>query len=167
MAERSTAELQRLTRGALAEMRLLLRELRPHTIAETDLATLITQLSHGLAARHDIPATVHTDTDGTLPPDVHVALYRIAQEAMSNIAKHAHASSLTVDLVGSDSRVTLSVIDDGYGFDPSAVPTGSMGLDIMHERAEEIGAVLTISSEIDAGTAIDVKWQSRPAGDQV
>jgi signal transduction histidine kinase len=161
MAERSTAELQRLTRGALAEMRLLLRELRPHTIAETDLATLITQLSDGLAARHDIPATVHTDIDGTLPPDVHVALYRITQEAISNIAKHAHASTILVDLAGSDSRVALSVIDDGYGFDISAVPTGSMGLDIMNERAEEIGAVLTISSDRDAGTTVAVQWQAR------
>lgn len=92
MAERSTGELQRLARGALAEMRTLLRELRPHTIADTDLVTLVTHLGQGLGARHDIPVEVRADITGTMPPEVHMALYRIVQEAMNNVAKHANAS---------------------------------------------------------------------------
>jgi signal transduction histidine kinase len=164
MAERSTLELQRLTRGALAEMRTLLRELRPHTIASTDLDQLIIHLSEGLSARQDIPATVDTDIDGTLPPDVHLAFYRIAQEAMNNIAKHANASTLTVELVGSESRTTLCVKDDGYGFDPSDTPTDSMGLNIMRERAEEIGADLTVSSEQEVGTTVELTWHDGPIG---
>jgi len=162
MARRSTAELQRLTRGALAEMRTLLRELRPQTIAETDLAMLITHLSDGLGARHDIPTTVHTEIDGTLPADVHVAFYRIAQEALSNIAKHANASSLTVALTGTASQMRLSVADDGYGFDRSDPPTGTMGLDIMQERAHDIGADLTVSSQPDVGTSVEVVWHAEP-----
>jgi signal transduction histidine kinase len=162
MAERSTAELQRLTRGALAEMRTLLRELRPHTISETDLTVLVTHLSDGLGARHDIPATVRAEMDGSLPPDVHVVLYRIAQEAMSNIAKHANASSLTVTLIGTDSRVDLSVVDDGYGFDRANLPTGTMGLDIMAERAHNIGAELVVASQPDIGTAVNVTWNAEP-----
>jgi signal transduction histidine kinase len=165
MARRSTAELQRLTRGALAEMRTLLRELRPHTIAETDLALLVTHLSDGLAARHDIPATVRVEMDGRLPPNVHVAIYRIAQEAMSNIAKHANASSLTVTLVGTDARVDLSVVDDGYGFDLPDVRTGAMGLDIMQERADDIGARLVVASQPDIGTRVDVAWHGEPSGE--
>lgn len=166
MAKRSSGELQRLTRGALAEMRTLLRELRPHTITETDLATLITQLSDGLAARHDIPTTGHVQMNGTLPPDVHMAVYRIAQEAMSNIAKHANASSLAVNLTGTDSRVDLSITDDGYGFDPSALPAGTMGLDIMSERAHDVGAELGISSDLDAGTTVKVRWPAQSESEQ-
>ncbi len=162
MAKRSTAELQRLTRGALAEMRTLLRELRPHTISETDLTVLVTHLSDGLAARHDIPATVRAEMNGSLPPDVHVALYRITQEAMNNIAKHANASSLTVTLVGTDSRVDLSVVDDGYGFDRANLPAGTMGLDIMAERAHNIGAELVVASQPDIGTAVNVTWNAEP-----
>jgi signal transduction histidine kinase len=158
MAERSTNELQRLTRGALAEMRTLLRELRPQTIADTDLGTLVTQLSEGLAARHDIPAEIRAEVNGNLPPEVHIALYRIAQEAMNNVAKHANASSLIVDLTGGDGHVHLSVADDGYGFDAAEVSAGSMGLEIMRERASGIGAELAVSSQPDAGTTVEVTW---------
>jgi signal transduction histidine kinase len=158
MAERSTVELQRLTRGALSEMRTLLRELRPQTIAETDLATLVTHLSEGLAARQDIPAEIHTEVTESLPPEVHIAIYRIAQEAMNNVAKHANASSLVVNLIGAESRVDLLIIDDGYGFDDSDAPAGGMGMDIMRERASEIGAALTVSSEQDIGTRVEMTW---------
>jgi signal transduction histidine kinase len=158
MAKRSTQELQRLTRGALSEMRTLLRELRPGTIAETDLATLITHLSEGLAARHDIPAHIHTEMTGSLPTEVHIALYRIAQEAMNNIAKHASASSLDVDLMGTGSHVALRIIDDGYGFDDATASAGGMGIDIMRERASEVGAHLVVSSEQDVGTTVEVTW---------
>jgi signal transduction histidine kinase len=158
MAERSTVELQRLTRGALSEMRTLLRELRPQAIAETDLATLVTHLSEGLAARQDIPAEIHTEVTESLPPEVHIAIYRIAQEAMNNVAKHANASSLVVNLIGAESRVDLLIIDDGYGFDDSDAPAGGMGMDIMRERASEIGAALTVSSEQDIGTRVEMTW---------
>lgn len=164
MAERSTLELQRLTRGALAEMRTLLRELRPHTIADADLGVLVGHLSDGLSARLDIPATVKANMDGSVPPDVHLAVYRIAQEALNNVAKHANASSLTVELAGTDSHIHLSVVDDGYGFDESGLPTESMGLDIMRERADEIGADLAVSSTQDIGTTVEVTWQDCPKG---
>jgi signal transduction histidine kinase len=166
IAERTTVELQRLTRGALAEMRTLLRELRPEGIIDADLGMLVTHLSEGLAARHDIPVTVHTDVAQELPSEVHIALYRIAQEAMNNVAKHANASSLVVDLTGNNGQVRLSVTDDGYGFDPADVHAGAMGLEIMRERAGEIGADLTIAGGADAGTSVDVRWENRTRADQ-
>lgn len=166
MAERSTRELQRLTRGALSEMRTLLRELRPHSIIETDLATLITHLSDGLAARHDIPATVHVELTSSLPQDVHLCIYRITQEALSNVARHANASSLALDLTGTDSRATLSIVDDGYGFETVDMPAGGMGIDIMRERANEIGAALAISSELDVGTRVELNWHARAIVEQ-
>ncbi len=166
MAERSTDELQRLTHGALSEMRTLLRELRPHTIIESDLPTLVTHLSDGLAARHDIPATVHAEMTGSLPPDVHLAIYRITQEALNNVAKHANSSRLAVVLTGTESQVNLSVVDDGYGFDTVDIPRGSMGLGIMRERADEIGAELAVSSEPDVGTTVELSWHARTIVEQ-
>lgn len=159
-ARRSTRELQRLTRGALAEMRTLLRELRPHTILSTDLGTLITQLAEGLAARQDIATELHIDSVGTLPEEVHLAFYRIAQEAMTNIAKHSDASNLTVNLVHSESQADLSVADDGYGFEQSKKNGEGMGLDIMRERATGIDSVLTVSSQKGEGTSVSITWVS-------
>jgi signal transduction histidine kinase len=161
MARRSTLELQRLTRGALAEMRTLLRELRPQTILDTDLSVLVTQLSDGLAARQDIPVVLNISTDGSLPLDIHLTTYRIVQETLNNVAKHANASSLSIELSSSDSRVHLSITDDGYGFEPATVPAENMGLDIMKERADEIGAELTVSSTQDVGTTIVMDWRAR------
>ncbi len=92
--------------------------------------------------------------DGSLPPDVHIAIYRIAQEAMSNIAKHANASSLTVTLVGTDSRVDLSVVDDGYGFDRDGHSGPGRWASIScRSEPTTLGPTLVISSEPDIGTA--------------
>ena len=166
MAERSTSELQRLTRGALAEMRTLLRELRPQTIAATELGTLLNQLGDGLSARHDIPVEVDVGQIGDIPAEVHVALYRIAQEALNNITKHAEASQVAVKLAGDAAAVRLTIVDDGQGFDLKAVPAEHMGLDIMRERAEAIGAELQIDSQPGGSTSIATIWPiPEPGGD--
>jgi signal transduction histidine kinase len=164
MAARSTDELQRLTRGALAEMRTLLRELRPQTIAATDLNTLLKQLGDGVAARHDIPVEVEVGQLSEIPPEVHVSLYRIAQEALNNITKHAEASRVAVKLDCVGATVQLSITDDGQGFDLGDVPREHMGLDIMQERADAIGATATISSRLGAGTSIAVNWPAPENG---
>jgi len=163
MAVRSTAELQRLTRGALAEMRILLRELRPQTITTTDITTLLTQLGHGLSARHDIPVEVDVCKGCDLPEDVHVALYRIAQEAMNNIAKHAEATQVWLTLERKETAVSLTIRDNGQGFAVNKVSTNHMGLDIMQERAQGIHADLTIDSTPRQGTIIFVRWRLSPS----
>jgi signal transduction histidine kinase len=157
-AERSTDEVRRFARGALAEMRVLLRELRPHSIAETGLDTLVSQLSDGLGARYGIPAKVHTSVDCSLPDNVHLAFYRVAQEAMQNVGKHADASRLTIDLTGDNGEVRLAVEDDGVGFDTVDKTEGGMGLRIMQERADTIGAALALTSSPGAGTSIELTW---------
>jgi signal transduction histidine kinase len=164
LAERSTNELQRLTRGALAEMRTLLRELRPQTIAATELSILLKQLGDGVSARHDVPVEVEVDTPCEIPPEVHVALYRIAQEALSNITKHAEASQVAIGLACGDTAVQLTITDDGQGFDPDDVPAEHMGLAIMRERAEAIGATVVIDSQPGAGTSIAVTWLALETG---
>jgi signal transduction histidine kinase len=157
-AARTTDELQRLTHGALAEMRTLLRELRPQIIAATELGTLLKQLSDGVSARHDIPVDVEVGTLCEIPQEVHVALYRIAQEALTNITKHAEASQVAVKLVCEDTAVQLAITDDGQGFDPDDVPAEHMGLDIMRERADAIGAEIEIDSRPGTGTSITITW---------
>jgi signal transduction histidine kinase len=160
-AARATDEVRRLAHGGLAEMRVLLRELRPDSIAETDLGTLVSQLSEGVGVRYGISTKVHTAFEGDLPEAVRVAFYRITQEATNNVVKHADASDLTVDLTGDDDEIRLLVRDDGVGFDVDESTNGTMGLDIMRERAASIGADLAVVSGSNAGTSVTVAWTPR------
>jgi nitrate/nitrite-specific signal transduction histidine kinase len=151
-------ELRELTRGALAEMRTLLLELRPSTLVEAELGDLLRQLAESITGRARVPVTVEMEGECSLPPEVKVALYRIAQEALNNVAKHAGASQATVRLRCQPEGVELHIRDDGCGFDPESISPESLGLGIMHERAETIGATLTVESEIGRGTEIMVVW---------
>jgi signal transduction histidine kinase len=173
-------ELRALSRGALAEMRTLLLELRPAALAETNLADLLRQLAEAASGREGIPVQVEVQGQSILPVDVHIALYRIAQEALNNVVKHARASQVAVKLCyscSSDGRpaaprqggsydldaVLLAVRDDGCGFDASQAHLNRLGLGIMQERAQAIGASLQIESAPGQGTLVAVAW--RPAGE--
>jgi signal transduction histidine kinase/ligand-binding sensor domain-containing protein len=160
------AEMRRLSRGALAEMRTLLLELRPGALTETSLGDLLHQLAEAAVGRTDVSITVRENGEFVLPHDVHVALYRIAQEALNNIIKHARATEATIsvcsapigDPAGSQQKVTLSVGDDGCGFDPDCVLPDHLGLGIIRERAERIGGKLDIESQRGRGTEVTVTW---------
>jgi two-component system nitrate/nitrite sensor histidine kinase NarX len=151
--------LRQLSRGALAEMRTLLMELRPAALADADLKDLMRQLAQAVTGREGIPVTVTVEEPGDLPPDVRVALYRIAQEALNNVVKHAEANAAHVRLRSPPGQVELQISDDGRGFDPQSVPSDCLGLGIMHERAAAIGARLEIESEPGQGTQISVVWE--------
>jgi signal transduction histidine kinase/ligand-binding sensor domain-containing protein len=158
-------ELQQLTRGALAEMRTLLLELRPAALIETGLSDLLHQLAEAAVGRIGMSVTVTADRDCALPPNVHVALYRIAQEALNNVVKHARARKAEVCLRCADDSpdggkaVELLIRDDGRGFNPGEIPLDHLGLGIMRERAEAIGAQIRIESEIGQGTRISLSWR--------
>ncbi len=152
-------DLRQLSRGALAEMRTLLMELRPAALVEANLPDLLRQLGEAVAGRTGLPATVTVEGDWALPDDVHVALYRITQEALNNVVKHAQASQVVVSLDCAPQGVELQVSDDGRGFDTSDVEPGELGLGIMHERAQAIGATLNIESQPGHGTQITVVWE--------
>jgi two-component system nitrate/nitrite sensor histidine kinase NarX len=164
-------ELRQLTRGALAEMRTLLLELRPSALAETPLGDLLYQLSEATMGRTGIPVAVEVSGDCTLPPNVHVALYRIAQEALNNVIKHARASQAEVRLActtePTGDMVDLQIRDDGRGFDPEEARPDHLGLGIMRERAESIGARLQIDSVVGQGTQVTLFWRedTSPVGD--
>jgi two-component system nitrate/nitrite sensor histidine kinase NarX len=150
-------ELRELTRGALAEMRTLLLELRPSTLTESSLAELLRQLTQAIGGRSRLPIDLTIDGEWPLSPEIQVALYRIAQEALNNIIKHAGASQVAINLAFSPQSVHLSVRDNGRGFAVADKPAHSLGLSIMRERAQKIGAELTIDSLIGEGTIVTVQ----------
>jgi len=157
-ARESLEDLRRLTRGAMAEMRGLLAELRPLVLTDTDLSDLLRQLADAFTGRTNIPVTVTVKGQGSLPAEVQVALYRLCQEGLNNVAKHAKASQVTIQLQYKDNSVTLQIGDDGSGFDPAHIPSGHYGLSIMHERTKAIGADLSIISRPGEGANITIHW---------
>lgn len=158
-AKLSLEELRQLTRGALAEMRTLLVELRPNALVEVPLAILLRQLAEAITGRARLQVQLNAEGERVLPPEVQISLYRIAQEALNNVVKHAKATQAVVTLRLGES-VRLVVADNGSSFDPSAVTADHLGLKIMRERAGNIGAKFNISSEPEEGTQISVLWKS-------
>ncbi len=151
-------EVRQLTRGALAEMRTLLFELRPAALADAEMNELLRQLAESVTGRARVPVTLEVNGTCDVSPDVKIALYRIAQEALNNIAKHSGATKARVSLRCEPHRVVLQIADNGHGFDVSQAPQGSFGLSNIKERAEQIGASLKIDSNINEGTEITVDW---------
>jgi len=156
-AMRGLEELKHLTRGALAEMRTLLLELHPATLLEKDLETLLRQLADSMTGRTRIP--IELEIDGTMhfPEEVQIAFYRVAQESLNNISRHAHATKVWLSLVCDAPNATLTIRDDGSGFDVAAHGAG-MGLAIMRERVAAIAGELNVHSESKRGTTITLRW---------
>ena len=114
---RALEELRLWTRGALAEMRTLLMELRPAALIEKPLPDLLRQLSEAAATRLCIPAVCHVTAEAEPPAEVKLSLYRIAQEALNNMAKHSCASRVEIRYLALPQAVQLAIVDDGRGFD--------------------------------------------------
>ncbi len=150
-----------LARGALAEMRTLLLELRPAEQADRNLSDLLRQLPDRMRFRSGVQVTTTVVGDTPLSKPVQTALYYIAQEALNNVDKHAHASRASVQLdFQTNGAVMLCVSDNGRGIDPTAIGHGQLGLGIMRERAAEIGAILSVDSRPDQGTRVIVEWRA-------
>lgn len=158
LAHARLEELRQLTRGALAEMRTLLLELRPSALKDVEIDELLRQLTEAARGRARIPVSLSCSGKSPLPPDVKVAFYNVAQEALNNVAKHARAHQVHVTLVRHDGCARLVVSDDGVGFAIQEVTAEHLGLTIMQERSEGIGAKLTIQSTHNAGTLIALDW---------
>jgi len=150
-------ELVRLTRGATAEMRTLLFELRPDAIVKTHLAILLQQMAIACAGKTDAVLTVTCDEHILLPPETHLACYRVSQEALNNIAKHSDAAQVTLTFHHMDHEFELSIWDNGKGFDLEHVGANHMGLRFMRERAATIRADLYIKSSQQEGTHISLR----------
>lgn len=155
---RRLEELRQLTRGALSEMRTLLVELRPAALVDTDLGDLVGHQVNAFIARTRLPVEYKRNCTFNPPPEIKDAYYRIAQEAFNNIAKHAEASQVHVELTCEPEQVWLTIQDNGIGFDPDTSELEGLGLKIMEERARNAGVELEIQSKVHAGTYLRVSW---------
>jgi len=165
LARSSLEDLRRLTRSAQAEMRALLAELRPSTLIDSDLDELLHLLGNALSGRIDIPVVVTVIGEVLLPAEVQVAFYRVCQEALSNVAKHAKANRVEINLKQEGNVVQLCIRDDGRGFDSNlTTSSGHYGLEMMRERAAAVGAQLSVTSQPDHGTELIICWTKPSPG---
>jgi signal transduction histidine kinase len=135
-------------------MRNLLLELRPNSFAVQPLEILLQQLIKAIQGRAKLKITTTITTDQPLPDEVKLVFYRITQESLNNIIKHAQATEVFVTLHSDAQEMVLSIIDNGRGFDPMNIPSGHLGIGIMKERAESIGATFYLNSYLGQGTEI-------------
>lgn len=151
-------ELRTLTRGALAEMRILLLELRPTKLVEVELVDLLHRLAEATMSRAYTLMTVQVEGEAQLSVGVKTALYRIAQEALNNVVKHAQAQHCQIRLRSTPEWTELLITDDGCGFSLPDRQTENFGLNTMYEHAKAIGATLDIQSLPSHGTMVHVYW---------
>jgi signal transduction histidine kinase len=156
------SEIGQLTRGALAEMRALIFELRPGALAEEGLVAALAKQASALSAREGLVIEVDgPDERLPLEPEVEQQLYRVGQEALANVVKHARASSATVRIAAADDAVSIEVTDDGRGFDPAAVGPEHFGLRSMRGRVADLGGRLEVTSAPGRGTVLRVEVPAR------
>ncbi|NTW02966.1 MAG: GAF domain-containing sensor histidine kinase, partial [Oscillochloris sp.] len=160
--QRATAQLERLQEtatAALAEMRALIFQLRPPALRDQGLVAALQQHAQALARRESLAIALSVVGDDRQARGLEQPLFRIVQEALNNVVKHAGAQNVTVALEFSTERVLVRVTDDGQGFDPEATPSGHgrhLGMISMRERAAEIGGTMQLRSMIGGGTEVIV-----------
>ncbi|MEH2208364.1 MAG: sensor histidine kinase [Nostoc sp.] len=159
-AQQGLEELAQLTQGALAEMRNLLVELRPNGLVEKPLGELLHQLTKGIQGRANLQVITTVEGDRSLSNEVKLVFYRITQEALNNIIKYAQATLVSVSLGSDSQKMVLHISDNGCGFDSNKIPSGHLGIAIMKERAESIGAIFYLSSNLGEGTEIVLSWST-------
>jgi two-component system sensor histidine kinase UhpB len=138
----------------MSELLQLARQLRPTALDDHGLLPAMASQVRNFAAQTGIKADlIATGESSALAPDEEIAIYRIAQEALANIARHADAKKVEVDLRTGADGVELTVRDDGRGFEPDRPATG-LGLGGMAERARLVGGELTVESQPGAGTEL-------------
>lgn len=145
-----------LAEAGLAEMRALIFELRPDSLENEGIVAALSKQAAALEARHNIRVDASLADEPDLPLDVKQTLYRIAQEAMQNIMKHAGASQILLKLEVDTDFTSLEIEDNGIGFEPQGTFPGHLGLKSMRERADGIGGQLTIESTSGLGTRVTV-----------
>jgi len=155
-AREKLASLRDFQREALAEMRALIFELRPGNLEADGLLPALRTHAGALQGRIGLPIVVTSDLAERLPLALEEVIYRIAQEALHNVVKHAAARQVELSLTRRGGLVVLRIRDDGKGFDATAVPDGHLGLAGMRARAEKIGAGFSVDARPGAGTTIEV-----------
>ncbi|MGH2445103.1 MAG: GAF domain-containing protein [Candidatus Limnocylindria bacterium] len=148
-------ELRELQKDALAEMRTLIFELRPSSLESDGLVQALRTHATAVQRRTGLVIVVDAEPIERLALVAEEALYRIGQEALHNVVKHANASNATIRIAREGDRVQLSVTDDGDGFAPDEVPRGHLGLIGMRQRVDLVGGELRVESRPGKGTRIE------------
>ncbi len=151
-------EVHQMTVTALSEMRILLMELRPDSLTKVGLKQLFEQYLGPIQSRRGFELDLDIAEVPQLPPDVQITFYRIVQESLNNIEKHAKATRVAVSVRDLIDHLELVIHDNGRGFDRSKVAASSLGLGIMLERADAINASLSLESSPGEGTKIILTW---------
>jgi two-component system NarL family sensor kinase len=144
------------TRRAITELRSLLVELYPPTLSREGLLAAVSDLAAPLSARN-IDVEIDVPEDLGVDEDVEAILFRSAQEALRNIAAHAHASTVHLGVRNEEGHVVLAISDDGRGFDmQSESPDGHLGLTLVADLVSDAGGKLSVDSHPGAGTSVIV-----------
>jgi NarL family two-component system sensor histidine kinase LiaS len=154
-ARKHLAEADALVDSVRKELTNLVDELRPQSTDGLDFAKALREQALEWSQRNGIEVNIQVEGDRELSPETRETLFRIAQEALANVARHSSAAHADVILEYGTGAVTLIVVDDGCGFDASA-SHGGVGLASMQERAEALGGSLTVESAPDQGARIKV-----------
>ena len=167
--ERAAMQLERIQEtatAALTEMRALIFQLRPPGLAEQGLVGALQRYVAALGRREGLAVRLSISGEERNARGVDLALYRITQEALNNVVRHASAQSVTVDLSMQPDAITLRICDDGHGFDidnPTSPNGQHLGMTSMRERAAELNGTMNVRSSPDQGTEIVVIVPGRDA----
>ena len=153
-AVQAEGEVRTLVVQALQDVRALAVELRPSALDDFGLGPALERLAQTFAERSGIETTTETALDGRLAPEVETVLYRVVQEALSNVVKHAGAGHVSIVVARRGQRVAATVDDDGRGFEQSEVRQDALGLMGMRERLGLVGGTLEIESSPGSGTTV-------------
>jgi signal transduction histidine kinase len=146
-----------LAEAGLAEMRALIFELRPEFLSQEGLLAALQRQVAAVRARHQLSITVNATNEPEAVPAVKEALYRVGQEALNNIAKHAGAKEVVITLEASVGELVMRIRDDGRGFDAAKSFPGHLGLRSMRERAASVGGVIVITSAPGQGSEVTIR----------
>lgn len=152
----SPADLRRIAdavRGSLDEVRRIARELRPEALDDLGLVNALISLCSRLASQGGLRIERRLEKVPGISPGLELVIYRVAQESLTNVVRHAHASEAAVSLVATADTATLSIADDGRGLPPD-LPSRTAGISGMRERARLVGGRLKIESNPGEGTTV-------------
>ena len=156
--ERNLQEVRNMSREAMYDMRLLVFELRPFMLETEGLVSALRARLAAVEGRSGLKTEVLVEEERRLPIKIEEELYRIAQEALNNVVKHAGATQVQIQLKYHENTVSLEMNDDGRGFEPeTAHQSGGFGLQGIHERVQQLGGSLNIESAPLRGTRLSVR----------
>jgi len=153
-AEPHLAQADELVRLAQKELNVLIHQMRPAALEGKGISAALTDYATDWSRRSEIPTEVHIRGEREVPLEVEQTLFRVAQEALANVARHSGAKSVEVDLIYDADRLTLRIADDGRGFDPAKDGGEGFGLRSMSERLAKLGGRVDVESAPGEGTRV-------------